>query len=62
MTKTLTMSYLPNMGESSWKPAGTPYLRMRGQWLRAAGFEIGKQVTVSIEQGKLTLTTQETQL
>ena len=55
MTKTLTMSYLPT------NTAGIPYLRMRGQWLRAAGFEIGRQVIVNVEHGKLTLTTQEVQ-
>ena len=57
--RTLSVSYLPNMGESAWKPQGVPYIRMRGHWLRAAGFEIGNKIVVSVEAGKLTLVKKE---
>ena len=30
-----------------------PYLRLRGRWLKQAGFDIGARVRVSIEAGKL---------
>ena len=49
--KTLRVSYLPESQIGS-----VPYIRLRGAWLRAAGFEIGDQMTVSVEQGKLTFT------
>ena len=32
-----------------WQPAGpTPYLRLSGRWLRAAGFEVGRGVEVEV--------------
>ena len=31
----------------------TPEIMLKGQWLRAAGFEIGDQVRVECEDGKL---------
>jgi hypothetical protein len=30
-----------------------PSLRLRGRWLKAAGFDIGARVRVSVEAGKL---------
>lgn len=30
-----------------------PMLRLRGEWLRAAGFEIGVSVTIAPRQGEL---------
>ena len=33
-----------------------PFIRIRGRWLEAAGFNIGDQVNIKVEPGKLTLT------
>jgi toxic protein SymE len=32
-----------------------PFLRLRGRWLKQAGFDIGARVRVSIEAGRLVL-------
>ena len=32
-----------------------PYLRLRGRWLRDAGFEIGRSVKVDVSEGRLTI-------
>ena len=32
-----------------------PMIRLRGDWLKHAGFEEGRQVHVDVEEGKLTL-------
>lgn len=32
-----------------------PELWLHGEWLQAAGFEIGDQVAIQIEEGKLTI-------
>ena len=32
-----------------------PYLRLRGRWLREAGFAIGRNVKVEVSEGRLTL-------
>ena len=32
-----------------------PYLRLRGRWLRDAGFEIGRAVKVEVHEGRLTI-------
>ena len=32
-----------------------PYLRLRGRWLRDAGFEIGRSVKVEVREGRLTI-------
>ena len=43
-----------------WEPRyrvwEVPFLRMRGNWLEAAGFEIGKRVQVEVSSGRLVLT------
>ena len=33
-----------------------PFIRVRGRWLEAAGFNIGDNLRIKIEPGKLTLT------
>lgn len=38
-----TVGYMPNRGDTS-----TPALNLSGKWLRDAGFETGKGVTVKI--------------
>lgn len=37
----------------NYKP--TPTIMLKGQWLRAAGFEIGNQIKVECEDGKLVI-------
>jgi toxic protein SymE len=32
-----------------------PYLRLRGRWLKDAGFEIGRSVRVDVSEGRLTI-------
>lgn len=32
-----------------------PCLRLRGRWLRDAGFEIGRSVRVDVSEGRLTI-------
>jgi antitoxin component of MazEF toxin-antitoxin module len=32
-----------------------PDLRLRGRWLRDAGFEIGRSVKVEVSEGRLTI-------
>ena len=36
-----------------YKP--TPTIILKGQWLKAAGFEIGDPISVSCEEGKLVI-------
>ncbi len=33
-----------------------PEIRLEGKWLRASGFEEGKQVLVTVQKNKLTIT------
>jgi len=45
----LTVSYVPLE-----KPGvEVPYLRLRGRWLRNAGFAIGRKVKVEVSDGRL---------
>jgi len=42
----------------SERPAPTkpvPYLRLRGRWLRAAGFIIGEHVKIEVNERRLTI-------
>ena len=48
----LTVSYLPEGGSSN---KHVPFLRMRGQWLRRIGFEIGDRVEVELRDGEMVL-------
>ena len=36
-----------------------PMIRLRGKWLRRAGFIAGREVTVIVERGRLVLLTTE---
>jgi hypothetical protein len=60
--KRLTVSSLWDPRECSgedamrWHSAPVkPYIRMRGQWLRRLGFEIGTRIEVEAEPGRLVL-------
>jgi len=37
------------------KSTQVPSLKLSGEWFRAAGFEIGKNVKIKVEKGKLTI-------
>lgn len=37
-------------------PLPVPYLRLRGHWLRQAGFAVGQRVCVDIVNGRITIT------
>ena len=60
--KRLTVSSLWDPRECSradamrWHAAPVkPYIRLRGQWLRRLGFEIGTRIEVEAEPGRLVL-------
>jgi toxic protein SymE len=36
-------------------PEPVPFLRLRGQWLGQAGFEVGERVRVAVEPGRLVI-------
>lgn len=40
-------------------PGPLPSLRLQGQWLEAAGFQIGARVQVEVQPGRLIVTTEE---
>ncbi len=64
--RTLTISRLhpaatrPRRPLAAWsprrEPAPVPFLRLSGQWMVAAGFEIGERVRVEVEHGRLVVT------
>ena len=47
----LTVGYKPLKSHG----VEVPYLRLRGRWLRDAGFEIGRHVKVDVREGRLTI-------
>jgi toxic protein SymE len=49
--RTLKVGYKPLKSPG----AEVPFLPLRGQWLRDAGFEIGLSVKVEINEGRLTI-------
>jgi len=60
--RTLTVSklYPSSSSPSNWRSmrqarqqAPVPFLRLSGQWLEAAGFEIGSKVRVVVEADRL---------
>jgi len=34
-----------------------PYLRLRGRWLKEAGFDVGRNVRIEVGEGRLTIET-----
>ena len=47
--KTVTMGYMP-----TGKPGvDLPCLRLRGGWLREAGFAIGQKLKIEVDEGRL---------
>src|SRR5690606_9771329 len=48
--RSLIVGYRPNVFDKS-----TPKLILSGKWLRAAGFDTGKQVTVKVMKGCIVL-------
>ena len=45
----LTVGYKPLASPG----VDVPYLRLRGRWLRDAGFDIGRSVKVEVGEGRL---------
>lgn len=52
-TRTLTISQRSSYLQNSY--VGVPSIVLSGQWLRAAGFDIGTKIAVKIEEGQLTI-------
>jgi hypothetical protein len=52
---TVTMRLVPR--SATMEETRVPYLRMSGRWLAAHGFGIGEPVYVTVEQGRVILTT-----
>jgi hypothetical protein len=58
-TRELSVAYYTSapriltVGRGTWR--SVPMIRMRGEWLRTADFEIGDRVKVEVENGKLTV-------
>lgn len=46
-------------GLSGYKYKETPGIMLKGQWLKEAGFEVGKYVQVKCEDGKLIISLDE---
>ena len=42
--------------QSGYRYKATPAIMLKGQWLKKAGFEIGDYITVTVEDGKLIIT------
>ncbi len=42
---------------TTWNAKNVPSIRMQGEYLKIAGFRIGYECSVIIEQGKITITT-----
>jgi toxic protein SymE len=40
-----------------YKPPLYPWMKLSGRWIEHAGFEAGQRVRISVEQGRLTITT-----
>ena len=38
-----------------WPKPDVPYIRLRGRWLKDAGFAIGRNVKVEVSEGKLVI-------
>ena len=53
---TLTTRLVPRR---TMEEARVPYLRMSGRWLEEHGFAIGSAVRVLVEQGRVTLLSEE---
>ena len=45
----LTVGYAPLDSPGSY----VPYLRLRGRWLKDAGFAIGRNVKIEVSEGRL---------
>lgn len=43
-------------GQSDYNYKTTPYIRLKGDWLREIGFEAGRYIQVKYEEGKLIIT------
>ncbi len=53
----LTVGYSPYALKRDRRPPppAVPYLRLRGHWLREAGFTVGQKVSIHIADGCITI-------
>jgi type I toxin-antitoxin system toxin SymE len=42
-------------GSTATPGVDVPYLRLRGRWLRDAGFVIGRHVKIQLSEGRMTI-------
>ena len=55
-TLTITGSCYDYQLDGRWpRPPEVPYLRLRGYWLRHAGFSAGQRVKVHVADGRITI-------
>lgn len=56
-SRLLTVGYsLYTYSRDRLPPSSTvPYLRLRGHWLRQAGFTVGQKVSIQITGGRITI-------
>jgi toxic protein SymE len=55
--RVLTVGYSPYALKRDHRPPplAVPYLRLRGHWLRQAGFAVGQKVSINIADGCITI-------
>lgn len=46
-------------GQSGYKYRGTPTIMLKGMWLKEAGFDVGDYISVTCEDGKIIIITQD---
>lgn len=56
MTKMKEYRSMKVYEQSGYRYKSTPTIMLKGQWLRALGFEEGTPITVKCEGGRLTIT------
>lgn len=56
-SRSLTVGYSPETPRRAFQlsPSPIPYLRLRGHWLRQAGFDVGQKVSIRISDGCITI-------
>ncbi len=53
---TIGYSFYAYKRSQSQPSLAVPYLRLRGYWLRQAGFAVGQRVRIDILDGRITIT------
>lgn len=60
MRKSKEYRELKVVEQSGYQYKPTPTITLKGQWLKALGFEINESVRVKCEEGRLTITLMNT--